>query len=154
LWGQTPDPFAAWLLERGLTTLDVRVRRQSRNAMAVARWCAEQPKIAKVHYSGLPSHPDHEIASATMNGFGGMLGIELADGATSTDRFLQKLRIIRHAPSLGGVDSLVCQPRFTSHIQSTAAERAAAGIPDGFLRLSLGIESAQDLIGDIEQALH
>jgi len=154
LWGQAPDPFTAWLLERGLETLDVRVQRQNRNAMAVARWCAEQPKIAKVHYSGLPSHPDHEIASATMNGFGAMLGIELADGAAATDWFLRKLRVIRYAPSLGGVDSLVCEPRVTSHVQSTPAERAAAGIPDGFIRLSLGIESAQDLIGDIEQALH
>jgi cystathionine beta-lyase/cystathionine gamma-synthase len=154
LWGQAPDPFGAWLLERGLKTLDVRVQRQNRNAMAVARWCAEQPTIARVHYAGLPSHPDHEVASETMNGFGGMLGIELTGGAAATDRFLRKLRIIRHAPSLGGVDSLVCEPRFTSHIRETAAERAAAGIPDGFLRLSLGIESAQDLVGDLEQALH
>ena len=154
LWGQAPDPFGAWLLERGLKTLDVRVQRQNKNAMAVARWCAEQPQIARVHYSGLPSHPDHEIASATMNGFGGTLGIELAGGAAATDRFLRKLRIIRHAASLGGVDSLVCEPRFTSHRQATAAERAAAGVPDGFLRLSLGIESAQDLLGDLEQALH
>ncbi|HEY4216176.1 MAG TPA: PLP-dependent aspartate aminotransferase family protein [Gemmatimonadaceae bacterium] len=136
LWGQTPDPFGAWLLERDLETLDVRVQRQNRNAMAVAKWGAGQSQIGRVHYSGLPSHPDHQTASETMNGFGGLLGIELVDG-TAAERLLRKLKVIRHASTIGGVDSVVCN-----------------GSPDGFLRLSLGIESAQDVIGDLEQALH
>jgi cystathionine beta-lyase/cystathionine gamma-synthase len=153
LWGQSPDPFAAWLLERGLKTLDVRVKRQNENAMEIAAWCAERSEIARVHYPGLESHPDHGIAAAMMDGFGGMMGIELAKGPDVTDRFLRQLKLFRHAPSLGGVDSLVSEPRFTSHAHLSADARAAAGIPDGFLRLSIGIESAQDLIGDLEQAL-
>ncbi|MGH7622187.1 MAG: trans-sulfuration enzyme family protein, partial [Gemmatimonadaceae bacterium] len=154
LWGQAPDPFAAWLLERGLKTLDVRVKRHNENAMRVAEWCAERKEIRRVHYSGLPDHPDHETAKAMLDGFGGMMAIELSGGARAAERFLRKLKIIRHAPSLGGVDSLVSEPRFTSHAHISAEARAAAGIPDGFLRLSIGIESANDLIGDIEQALH
>lgn len=142
------------MLERGLKTLDVRIRRHNENAMHVAEWCAGRKEIRVVHYPGLPSHPDHEVAKSTMDGFGGMMAIELAGGALAADKFLRKLKIFRHAPSLGGVDSLVSEPRFTSHTHLTAEERAAAGIPDGFLRLSIGIESAKDLIGDIEQALH
>lgn len=154
LWGQAPDPFAAWLLERGLKTLDVRVARHNENAMAVATWCRDQPGIRRVHYAGLPDHPDHAVAVAQMSGFGGMMAIELEGGAAAAERFLSKLRIFRHAPSLGGVDSLVSEPRFTSHAHLTKEARTKAGIPDGFLRLSIGIESANDLIGDIEQALH
>jgi cystathionine beta-lyase/cystathionine gamma-synthase len=153
VWGQAPDPFAAWLLERGLKTLEVRVARQNENAMRIAEWCSTNAAIGKVHYSGLPDHPDHAIAKSMMDGFGGMMAIELAGGADATTRFLKRLKIFRHAPSLGGVDSIVSEPRFTSHAHLTAAERARAGIPDGFLRLSVGIESARDLIADIEQAL-
>ena len=153
LWGQAPDPMAAWLLERGLKTLDVRVRRHNENALQIAEWCSKRKEIRRVHYAGLPSHPDHAIAKELMDGFGGMMAIELEGGAKAAERFLGKLRIIRHAPSLGGVDTLVSEPRFTSHAHLTPDARAAAGIPDGFLRLSIGIESASDLIGDIEQAL-
>jgi cystathionine beta-lyase/cystathionine gamma-synthase len=154
LWGGAPDPFACWLLERGLKTLDVRVKRQNENAMRVAQWCTERKEVRVVHYPGLPSHPDHEIAVEQMSGFGGMLAIELTGGARAAERFIRKLRLIRHAPSLGGVDSLVCEPRHTSHTHLTAEERAKLGIPDGFLRLSIGIEDADDLIADLEQALH
>jgi cystathionine gamma-synthase len=154
LWGQAPDPFAAWLLDRGLKTLDVRMRRHNENAQRVAEWCVEQKEIRAVHYPGLSTHPDHEVAKAMMDGFGGMMAIELASGARATEKFLRKLKIFRHAPSLGGVDSLVSEPRFTSHAHLTPEGRANAGIPDGFLRLSIGIESAKDLIRDIEQALH
>ncbi|HSQ29937.1 MAG TPA: aminotransferase class I/II-fold pyridoxal phosphate-dependent enzyme [Gemmatimonadaceae bacterium] len=154
LWGQAPDPFAAWLLERGLKTLDVRIQRHNENSMKIAEWCTKQSGIKRVHYPGLPDHPDHAVASALMDGYGGMMAIELAGGADAADEFLSKLKIFRHAPSLGSVDSLVSEPRYTSHAHLTAAERARAGIPDGFLRLSIGIESAKDLIGDIEQALH
>jgi len=154
LWGQAPDPFAAWLLDRGLKTLDVRMRRHNENAQRVAEWCVEQKEIRAVHYPGLSTHPDHEVAKAMMDGFGGMMAIELASGARATEKFLRKLKVFRHAPSLGGVDSLVSEPRFTSHAHLTPEGRANAGIPDGFLRLSIGIESAKDLIRDIEQALH
>ena len=154
LWGQAPDPFAAWLLERGIKTLDVRIKRHNENAMSIAEWCGERKQIRRVHYPGLATHPDHETAKSLMDGFGGMMAIELAGGAAAAEKFLRKLKIIRHAPSLGGVDSLVSEPRFTSHAHLSADERAEAGIPDGFLRLSIGIESANDLIGDIEQALH
>jgi cystathionine beta-lyase/cystathionine gamma-synthase len=154
LWGQAPDPFAAWLLERGLRTLDVRMRRHNENALCVAEWCVEQKEIRAVHYPGLPTHPDHDVAKSMMDGFGGMMAIELAGGARVTEKFLRKLKLFRHAPSLGGVDSLVSEPRFTSHAHMTAEARQNAGIPDGFLRLSIGIESAKDLIRDIEQALH
>lgn len=153
LWGGAPDPFACWLLERGLKTLDVRVKRQNENAMRIAQWCAERKEVRVVHYPGLPSHPDHEIATEHLSGFGGMLAIELTGGARAAERFIRKLRLIRHAPSLGGVDSLVSEPRHSSHTHLTAEERARLGIPDGFLRLSIGIEDADDLIADLEQAL-
>jgi cystathionine beta-lyase/cystathionine gamma-synthase len=153
VWGQAPDPFACWLLERGLKTLDVRVKRQNENAMQIARWCAERKEVRVVHYPGLESHPDHEVARDQLDGFGGMLAIELTGGGRAADRFVRKLRLIRHAPSLGGVDSLVSEPRFTSHAHIGQDERTRLGIPDGFLRLSIGIEGADDLIADIEQAL-
>ena len=107
-----------------------------------------------MHYPGLPDHPDHEIAKRMLDGFGGMMAIELAGGGRAAERFLRKLQVFRHAPSLGGVDSLVSEPRFTSHAHLHREQRAAPGIPDGFLRLSIGIEGADDLIGDIEQAIH
>ena len=153
LWGQAPDPFAAWLLERGLKTLEVRVLRQNENAMRIAKWCEGRKEIRKVVYPGLASHPDHDIAKRTLDGYGGMLSIEMAGGGKATERFLRRLKLFRHAPSLGGVDSLVSEPRFTSHADMTAQQRASIGIPDGFVRLSVGIEGADDLIGDLEQAL-
>jgi cystathionine beta-lyase/cystathionine gamma-synthase len=153
LWGQAPDPFACWLLERGLKTLDVRIQRQNENAMRIAIWCEDRKEVRAVHYPGLASHPDHEIAVAQMDGFGGMLALELAGGGKAADRFVRKLRLIRHAPSLGGVDSLISEPRFTSHAHLSAEARAKSGIADGYLRLSVGIEDADDLIADIEHAL-
>lgn len=153
VWGQAPDPFACWLLERGLKTLDVRIRRCNENAMRVAEWCSTRPEISKVHYAGLPSHPDYAIACRMLDGFGGLLSIELSGGAEAADRFVRQLRMIAYAASLGGVDTLVIEPRYSSHAHMTSEERAAIGIPDGFLRLSIGIEDADDIIADIEQAL-
>lgn len=153
VWGQAPDPFACWLLERGLKTLDVRVKRQNENAMKIAEWCTARPEIAKVHYPGLPSHPDHEIAKALLDGFGGMLGIEIKGAGPAALRFAQGLKLFAYAASLGGVDSLVIEPRYSSHEHMTSEERARIGIPDGFLRMSIGIENVEDLIADIEQAL-
>lgn len=153
LWGQAPDPFAAWLLERGLKTLEVRVLRQNENAARIAEWCEQRKDIRRVTYPGLASHPDHEVAERLLDGYGGMLSIELAGGAKGTDRFLRRLKVFRHAPSLGGVDSLASEPRFTSHADMTAEQRARIGVPDGFVRLSVGVEDAEDLIADLEQAL-
>lgn len=153
LWGQTPDPFALWLLERGLKTLDVRVRRASASASAIAQWAEGRKEIKRVHYPGLASHPDHELARAVLDGFGGMLAIELAGGGRAAERFLRRLRLVTHAPSLGGVDTLISEPRYTSHAKLTSAERARLGIPDGFLRLSIGLEDPDDLVADLEQAL-
>lgn len=153
LWGQTPDPFACWLLERGLKTLDVRVKRANESAQTIADWANKRKEVVRVHYPGLKSHPDHDVAKDTLDGYGGMLSLELKGGGKAADRFLKKLKLITHAPSLGGVDSLVCEPRYTSHAKMTSAQRAAIGIPDGFLRFSIGLESADDLIADLEHAL-
>ena len=153
VWGQAPDPFACWLLERGLKTLDVRVRRQNESAARIAEWCAGRKEFGKVHYPGLAAHPDHEIARTFMDGFGGMIAFELAGGGRAADRFLRRLHLIKHAPSLGGVDSVISEPRYTSHAHLSSDERTELGIPDGFIRLSVGIEDAPDLIADIEQAL-
>lgn len=153
VWGQAPDPFACWLLERGLKTLGVRVERQNANAMALAEFCERHPAVARVHYPGLASHPDHALAAELMDGFGGMLAIELAGGAEAADRVLRGLRLVAHATSLGGVDTLVIEPRYTSHAGMTSEERAAIGIPDGFLRFSVGVEDAADVIADVARAL-
>ena len=123
------------------------------SAMVIAEWAEGRKEFKKVHYPGLASHPDHEIASETLDGFGGMLALELAGGGRAADRFLRRLRLVTHAASLGGVDTLVSEPRYTSHAKMTAAERARIGIPDGFLRFSIGLEDPDDLIADLEQAL-
>jgi cystathionine beta-lyase/cystathionine gamma-synthase len=153
LWGQAIDPHSAWLVDRGLRTLAVRMERHNANGLAVARWAAERPEISAVHYPGLPSHPDHAYAAQVLAGFGGMVGLELAGGPDAAERVLKRLRVFTHAPSLAGVESLVSEPRLTSHRSIGAEGRARIGIPDGFLRLSCGIEDAADLIGDLEQAL-
>lgn len=153
LWGQAADPFACWLLERGLKTLAVRVERQNENALRLAQWCAQHPAFGRVHYPGLADHPDHAVAVATLDGFGGMMALELAGGGEAADRFVRRLTLVRHAPSLGGVDSLFSEPRYSSHAHMTSEERAAIGIPDGFLRISVGLENVEDLIADFERAL-
>ena len=153
VWGQALDPHCAWLIERGMKTLAVRMERHNSTGLAVAQWLAQHPKVARVHYPGLPTHPDHELARRDLGGFGGMVGVELAGGPKAAERCLKALRIITHAPSLGGAESLVSEPRFTSHTSMTAEQRAAAGIPDGFLRLSLGLEDPEDLIADLSRGL-
>jgi len=152
LWGQAIDPFAAWLVDRGMRTLAVRVERHNANGLAVARWAATQKWIAKVHYPGLETHPDHAVAARMLGGFGGIVGLELVGGVPATERFLSRLRLVVHAPSLAGVESLISEPRLTSHTRLSSDERAALGFPDGFVRLSCGIEDAEDIIGDLEQA--
>jgi cystathionine beta-lyase/cystathionine gamma-synthase len=152
LWGQAIDPHAAWLVDRGLRTLAVRMERHNANGLAVAKWAEQQPGIAKVHYPGLKSHPDHAVARKSLAGCGGMVGLELAGGPKAAERLLSRLKLIIHAPSLAGVESLVSEPRFTSHVSLTPEQRAELGFPDGFLRLSCGIEDAEDIIADLEQA--
>ena len=151
--GSALDPHAAWLVERGIKTLAVRMERHNRNGMVVAEWCAQHPRIARVHYPGLPSHPDHALAARLLDGFGGMMGIELQGGAGAAGPFVRALRIAKVAPSLGGVETLVSEPRYTSHAAMSSEQRAALGIPDGFVRFSLGIEDAEDLVADLAQAL-
>jgi cystathionine beta-lyase/cystathionine gamma-synthase len=153
LWGQAIDPHAAWLIDRGMRTLALRMERHNANGMAVARWAEQHPGVAKVYYPGLPSHPDHTHAKTALNGFGGMVGLELKGGAKAAERLLKRLKLITHAPSLAGVETLISEPRLTSHKSIGSEGRAKIGIPDGFLRLSCGIEDAEDIIGDLEQAL-
>jgi cystathionine beta-lyase/cystathionine gamma-synthase len=153
VWGQAIDPHAAWLIERGMRTLAVRMARHSATGLAVAEWFSRQPQVATVHYPGLPTHRDHKTAKRVLEGCGGMLGLELTGGARAAERFLRALTIAAHAPSLGGTETLVSEPRLTSHKGLTPEERARAGIPDGFLRFSLGLEDADDLIADFAQAL-
>lgn len=153
LWGQALDPHAAWLIERGLRTLAVRMPHQSATGLAVAEWFSRQPQVATVHYPGLPSHRDHATAKRILDGYGGMLGLELKGGARAAERFLRSLTVAAHAPSLGGVETLVSEPRLTSHKGLSPEARARAGIPDGFLRFSLGLEDVEDLIADFAQAL-
>jgi len=153
LWGQAIDPHAAWLIDRGMRTLSVRMERHNANGMAVARWAEQHAGISKVHYPGLPSHPDHEHAKAVQAGFGGMVGLEVKGGTKAAERMLKRLKLIAHAPSLAGVETLVSEPRLTSHKGIGADGRAKIGIPDGFLRLSCGIEDVEDIIGDLEQGL-
>jgi cystathionine beta-lyase/cystathionine gamma-synthase len=153
IFGATLDPHAAWLLERGLKTLPLRMAKHNANGLAVARWCEKQPGIARVHYAGLDSHPDHDVASRLLDGYGGMLSFELAGGEDAASRFVRRLRLAKLAPSLGGVETLVSEPRHTSHATMTSEQRAAQGIGDGFVRFSVGIEDADDIIADIAGAL-
>jgi cystathionine beta-lyase/cystathionine gamma-synthase len=153
LWGQAIDPHAVWLIDRGMRTLGIRMERHNSNGLAVAQWAETQGAVARVHYPGLPSHPDHEQAKTVLRGFGGMVGLELKGGVKAVERMLKRLKMIAHAPSLAGVETLVSEPRLTSHKGIGPEGRAKIGIPDGFLRLSCGIEDAEDIIGDLEQAL-
>ena len=152
-WGQALDPHAAWLIERGLKTLALRMARHNANGLAVATFLERQHGVASVLYPGLPSHPDHALAARMLNGFGGMVGLTLKGGAAAAERFLKRLRLFIHAPSLAGVESLVSEPRLTSHKTWSADQLSSAGAGPGFVRLSCGIEDAEDLVADLEQAL-
>jgi len=153
LYGPSLDPHAAWLLDRGMRTLDVRMARHNENAQLLAEWFSERGGIDRVLYPGLASHPDHDVASELMSGYGGMVSVVLSGGGAAADRFMDALRLAIAAPSLGGVETLVSQPRYTSHVGLSREEREASGIPDGFVRISVGIEAATDLVDDFEQAL-
>ena len=153
MYGPALDPHAAWLLARGIRTLDVRVRRQNENALTLARWLEEQEGVERVIHPGLASHPDHALASELMDGYGGMLSMVLEGGGGAADVFCGALELALLAPSLGGVETLVSQPRYTSHVHFTAGQRTELGIPDGFVRVSVGVEDVEDLQADFAQAL-
>jgi cystathionine beta-lyase/cystathionine gamma-synthase len=153
LYGPALDPHAAWLLDRGLRTLEVRVRRHNENALELARWFEAQPGVRRTIHPGLPGHPDHAVACELLSGFGGMLGIVLEGGGAAADRFMAAMELALAAPSLGGVETLVSQPRHTSHVGLTPEEREAQGIDDGFVRISVGVENVEDLRADFARAL-
>ena len=142
------------LIERSMKTLSLRVERQTQNAQKVAEWLEKQEGIRKVNYPGLSSHPQHELACKQMKGFGAMLSFELEGDAATTEKFLDRLQMIFPALSLGGVESLICASAKTSHVKMSPEERAAAGVSDSLLRLSVGIEAAEDIIADIRQAMN
>lgn len=151
--GGSLDPDAGYLLIRGLKTLHVRVHRQCQTALAVARFLERHPKIARVHYPGLESHPDHPLARRQMRGYGGMLAFEVKGGLPAARRFCDRAKIFLLAASLGGVESLIVLPIYTSHYRMSKMELAAAGVSPGMVRVSIGLEEASDLIADMKQAL-
>ncbi len=150
--GGAPDAHACHQLERGLKTLALRVRAHNENAGRLARFLRSHPAVRRVYYPGLPDHPDHAIAARQMRGFGGMLSFELRE-PNGAGRLLERLRVATPALSLGGVETLVCLPAQTSHRLMTPEHRARAGIPDGLVRVSVGIEDIEDLIEDFSRAL-
>jgi cystathionine gamma-synthase len=151
--GASLDAMSAYLLNRGLKTLEVRVLRQNENALRIARLLADHPGVEAVYYPGLESHPHHDVARRQMTGFGGVLSFSLGGGLERVRALLGALRLAHRAASLGSVGTLVGPPSVTSHVELTPAERAEAGIPESLVRYSVGIENADDLIGDLRQAL-
>ena len=151
--GGSMDPEAAFLLNRGIKTLALRVKRQCENAMAVAKYLEKHPKVARVHYPGLASHPDHKLAKRQMRGFGSMLAFDMKGGLPAARRVCDRVRLFLLAASLGGVESLIVLPAYTSHYNMSPEELARAGVTPGTVRISIGIEDAQDLIADLKQAL-
>lgn len=152
-FGPSLDAHALWLLDRGVKTLAIRVDRQNRTAMALARWLLAHPGVLAVHYPGLEDHPDHAIATELFDGFGGMLGFRVRGGDDAARAVMERFRLIAVAPSLGGVESLASMPRYTSHAALSPDARRAAGIEDGFIRLSVGVEDEPDLRADLDAAL-
>jgi len=151
--GGALDAQNAFLLLRSLKTLGLRIARQNDNAMGVARFLETHPAVARVHYPGLPSHAAHAIAARQMSGFGGMLSFELRGGLEAATRVLDHLEYAYLAANLGQVETVAGPPSLTSHVELTAEERAEAGIPEGLIRYSVGIEDLDDLIGDLRSAL-
>lgn len=151
-WGAVPSPFDCWLSLRGVKTLGCRMKAHCANAQAVAEFLAGHPKVARVHYPGLAEHPDHQVAKRQMSGFGGMLAFELHSVADAR-KVAEGTKVFLLAESLGGVESLVAYPPLMSHATMTEVQRVERGIPPTMLRLSVGVEDAQDLIDDLAQAL-
>jgi len=152
LLGTTCNPWDAWLINNGMKTLSIRMERHSQNAMAVAEYLERHPKVVKVNYNGLPSHPFHDVAKGQMRSFGGMLSFEIDGNLSEVLNILNKLTFCAKAPTLGDVDTLVLHPATSSHLNVDKSVREANGITDGLVRLSVGIENSQDIIDDLDQA--
>ncbi len=153
IFGGVMDPLTAFLAQRGLGTLELRVLKQNDNAMQIAQFLESHPKIRKVNYPGLPSHPDHAVARRQMRGFGGMLSFEVNADFDATKKFMDTLKVIKLATSLGGITSLANQPITNTHAALNPEQRKTAGLSESLVRLSVGIESPQILIDDLKQAL-
>lgn len=151
--GGVISPFNAWLLLRGLKTLPVRMERHSQNALQIAQFLNFHPKVARVWYPGLRTHPQHDLAARQMDGFGGMIAFELKGGREAGVRLLNSVRLLTLAVSLGDVDTLIEHPASMTHSTYSPEELAEVGISDGLVRLSVGIEGVNDLIADLDQAL-
>jgi len=152
--GGSLNAATCYLLERSLKTLHLRVDRQTANAGHLAKWLSAQPSVARVYYPGLPVHPGHDVARSQMSGFGAMLSFEVTPKAVSPADLQRRLKLIRSAVSLGGVETTICSPFQTSHVKMPRADRERLGITDALLRLSVGIEHPDDLVADLGQALH
>jgi methionine-gamma-lyase len=151
--GGSMDPGAAFLLIRGIKTMGVRVERQCANAMKVATFLENHPRVARVHYPGLKSHADHALAKKQMKGFGSMLAFDLKGGLPAARKFCDRVQLFLLAASLGGVESLVVLPIYSSHYNMSPQELELAGVTPGTVRVSIGLEDAEDLIADLKQAL-
>jgi cystathionine gamma-synthase len=151
--GASLHPMAAYLLLRGMKTLHLRTRQQNESALKIAQYLEGHPFVEQVFYPGLESHENHDIAKGQMRGYGGVLSFMLKGGFLAVRTFLPQLRYVRLAANLGAVDTIAGPPATTSHVECTAEERDALGIPEGLIRYSVGIEDTQDLIADLEQAL-
>jgi cystathionine gamma-synthase len=151
--GDVSDPHTAYLLIRGLKTLELRVKRQNETADKIAHFLAKHPAVRRVYYPGLVSHPEYEVAIKQMDGFGGVVSFELETDLAGAGRFIDQLKIPYIGPSLGGVETLVEQVALVSYYELSTEERAAIGISDSLIRLAVGIESADDLLADLAQAL-
>ena len=150
--GAVPGPMDCWLALRGIKTLPLRMRQHDANGRRIAEWLTRQPMVTKVYYPGLPSHPQHEIACRQMTGFGGMISLDLGDPGRAR-RFVEQTRIFVLAESLGGVESLIGHPATMTHASVPPAMRQAMGLTDSLIRLSCGVEDADDLIADLDQAM-
>jgi cystathionine beta-lyase/cystathionine gamma-synthase len=151
--GAILSPFDSWLLQRGLKTLGLRVECQNRNGLALARFLEAHPKVERVNYPGLESHPQHALARRQMNGFTGMMSVELKGGAAAAEKLINSLRLAKCAVSLGGVDTVIAHVAAMWGHQHSAEQRLAAGISDGLVRISVGVEDERDLLADFAQAL-
>ena len=151
--GAVPGPWDSWLVLRGLKTLKVRIEEQQATALRLARVLETHPQVERVYYPGLPSHPQHALAKRRMRGFGGMISLEIKGGFPAVERLVARLKLFILAESLGGVESLLCYPPKMTHASISPEERARRGIHDNLVRLSVGLEAAEDLEADLLQAL-
>ncbi|MEQ9210799.1 MAG: PLP-dependent transferase, partial [Pseudomonadales bacterium] len=146
-------PMSAYMLARGMKTLELRIQRQNESALKIAYFLSKHPNVEEVFYPGLPTHKGHDFAKEQMSGFGGMMSFSLKGGYGDVKKFLPRLKWVHLAASLGSVSSLAGPPCTTSHVELTEAQRAELGIPESLIRYSVGIENIEDLIEDLTQAL-